>query len=285
VTLRTVGLSVGGPRPAELDDLIHGIGRTSSVVNVDGYPGRVDWQLVYRSPYGLRTDIPSVWFVGDREDVRNLHHPSVVISTDPALLDASQTRAPKLLVGRNMVELPAARPYAPYPRQRIRRSRGLPNHVVGVVTQDQNHWDNHAVGPEFTATILTCASVVVADAHSLLSALAYAAPVVTDPAAAAAIGAVDGEHVLVGSEEYTRTLLAEELAVDMARAARISWAGRRLFEDRYSVTHLTRRIDDAAPRLRGPAERFEQVLAALGTPDDAPIRARATARYHLPAPT
>jgi hypothetical protein len=281
-TPRVVGLSVGGPRPAALDRLIYAIGRDAAVVNVGGHPGPVDWMLVYRSPLAVPEHIPAVWFVGDATDADQLRHPDVVLAADRALLDRCATTAPKVLMGPALVQYDEARPYAPYPRDRIRRARGLPEAVVGEVGAGELVWDSSVVDPKFRSTILVTASAVVADRSAVVEALAYGAPTVTDPATAAAIGAVPGEHLLVGSDVEQRRALAAGLALDMATAARLSWAGRRLFEEAFSVTHLIRRVERAAVRPAGPADRIAAVLDDLGTPTEAPIRRRATERQNLP---
>jgi hypothetical protein len=126
---------------------------------------------------------------------------------------------------------------------------------------------------------------VVVDRTAVLAALAYGAPTVTDPATATEIGAVADRHLLVGADAEERRSLAAALAADMATAARLSWAGRRLFEESFSVTHLLRRVERAALRPHGPADRISRVLDDLGTPGDAPIRGRAAHRLTLPRPS
>ncbi|WP_111766352.1 hypothetical protein [Nakamurella deserti] len=279
---RVVGLSVGGPRPAALDRLIYAIGRDAAVVNMGGHPGPVDWMLVYRSPVAVPGHVPAVWFVGDETDADQLRHPDVVLAAEQKLLDRCATSAPKVLMGPALVDHDDAKPYAPYPRDRIRRARGLPATVVGEVGADGLVWDGTVVDPKFRATVLVSASAVIADRSAVLESLAWGAPTVTDPATAAAVGAVPGEHLLIGSDVAQRRALAAGLALDMATAARLSWAGRRLFEEAFSVTHLIRRVERAAVRPTGPADRIAAVLDDLGTPARAPIRGRAAARQNLP---
>ncbi len=277
-----LGLSVGGPRPAELDHLIYAIGRQSVVVNMDGYTGRVDWMLVFRSPFRIPDGAPAAWYLANRADIEQVRRPSLILSGDQALLDACETTAPKVLITPSTVRYDDARPYAPYPRQRIRRARGLPSAVVGEVGAQRCVWDGHVVDPKFADTILITASAVISDQASVLLALGCGAPTVTDPATAEAIGARHDEHVRVGSDHQERQRLAAELADDMAAAARLSWAGRTLFEQVHSMPHLVARIENAITKPAGPAARISRVLAALGTPDDAPIRARAARLYNLP---
>jgi hypothetical protein len=274
---RVVGLLVGGPRPDELDYLIREVGRTFRVVNAADDSGRIDWAFVFRSPFTVPETIPTVWFIADRSDIPSVRRPAVVLSAHQDLLDAVETGAPKVLLRSTLVRCDAPRPFAPYPRDRVRRARGLPPVVRGEVTAERCLWNGAAVGPALRSTVLAASSAVIADSSSLLEALAFAAPIVTDPESAAGLGARHEEHVLIGSDEQERQQELRRLAEDPILAARLSWAGRQLFES-HSVTHLIARIDSLIPSTLGPRDRVTTVLDSLGTPHDAPIRARAAQR-------
>lgn len=277
-----VGLSVGGPRPAELDELIHAIGRRYTVVNVDGHVGPIDWMLVFRSPSAIPPGIPAVWFLADADDAGQVQRPALLLSPQADLLAACPTTAPKLLTLCRAEPTDRWAPFAPYPRERIRRARGLPGSVVGEATEGGCRWDGQPVGDHLRDTILTAASAVIVDESTVVPALALAAPMVTDPLTAAAYGAEHDVQLLVGDDLDERRRLAAGLAADTVTAARLSWAARTLFERSHSWPHLIQRIARAVTPLTGPLDRIDRVFDELGTPEDAPIRARAARLYHFP---
>jgi glycosyltransferase involved in cell wall biosynthesis len=70
-----------------------------------------------------------------------------------------------------------------------------------------------------------------------VEALAYGLPVVATPRAAAGLEAVPGEHFLLGADpDQFAAALREAIA---GHASRIAAAGRRLAEDRYSLSAIT----------------------------------------------
>ncbi len=175
----------------------------------------------------------------------------------------------------------AAVPVAPFTRARVRRARGLPAQV-GQGDDDGWRWGvpGVPVAWDLAATVAGVAPAVVATGGALPLALAWAAPTVTAPLDAARVGAVVDVEVLVASDAAGRQAAAAALAEDPARAARLSWAGRQLFERRLSGWHAARRVALALGSqldpAGGPLGRLQFRLAELGTPPGAAIRERAT---------
>jgi len=69
--------------------------------------------------------------------------------------------------------------------------------------------------------------------NKVLEAMATGTPVVTTARVAAAIGAVPGEHLLVGESAEELASAAVTLMVDASRAARIAGRARRMVEEHY----------------------------------------------------
>ncbi len=160
----------------------------------------------------------------------------------------------------------AVLPLAPHVRRRWRQRLGLaPDLVVDTTT----------LAPADVETALAVAAAAVVDAPHLRLALALGCPTVTDGATAAAHGAVDGDHVVVGERSD-----AEALADDLARAARLSYRGRALVEGADPPTldgwtgHTQVSVQSSPAN---PAERVAAALDELGTAPSAPVRARAAA--------
>lgn len=165
------------------------------------------------------------------------------------------------------------RPVVPFVRERWRRRYGLPADLVVTVGVPGAPELDEATAHD---ALFLCAAAVVGPAH-VLAALALATPVVCDAATAEAIGAVDGEHVVVAAGEAARTAAAR-LAADLPAAARLARAGRRLVEERHDLATAARRV---AARLGlppvgpSPVARLAGRLEELGTPVDAGVAGRA----------
>lgn len=145
----------------------------------------------------------------------------------------------------------AVPPLAPHVRRRWRQRLGLdPDLVVDTAT----------LAPADVETALAVAAAAVVDEAHLRLALALGCPTVTDRAAASALGAVDGDHVVVGERDD-----AVALAADPVRSARLSLRGRTLVEGAVQGSPAD------------PVAKVVAVLDELGTAPSAPIRARAAA--------
>jgi hypothetical protein len=169
----------------------------------------------------------------------------------------------------------------PFVRERLRRARGLPE--VAVLEQDGDRW-RWPGGPdpldaELVPTAMACASAaIVLDPARLLEALAWGTPSVTCADAAGQVGALASTHVLVGAGRRDQLSLARRLARDPALAAGLSWAGRRLVEQRHDVDSAAARLAELLglrpPPPAGALAAASLQLALLGTPDGAAIRCR-----------
>ena len=170
-------------------------------------------------------------------------------------------------------EYPDARPVLPFSRRRIRRARRLAGPAVAEVDGGRWRWDGVDVpdGAQAAAAGLA-AAVVATEPASVLHALAWAAPTVTDPATAEAVCAVADTHLVVADGTAGRRVLGAELAADDRRAAAVSWAGRRLYERIWSAEGVLERLRFAS--ADNPVLRLNDALDELGTPLDAIVRAR-----------
>ncbi|HEX5493179.1 MAG TPA: hypothetical protein VFX70_01215, partial [Mycobacteriales bacterium] len=143
------------------------------------------------------------------------------------------------------------------------------------------YWNGsaEALPADLVGTAAGSASAVVATGSALRTALAWAAPTITDPHSAAALHAVDGVHLLVAARASARLRMAQALAGDDAWAARLGWAGRLLARDRVDVRHaawtLLTRLGLPTHPLAGSLAGLEHELDLLGTPEYSPVRARA----------
>lgn len=185
----------------------------------------------------------------------------------------------RVVVAPTGVPVPEARPVSPYVRSRVRLARGLPAQVI-VVERDSG-WFWARTGPIDAGLVPTAlATAAVADVASvagLRAALAWAAPTVTSPETARALGAVPDVEVLVGDGPDERADQARRLADDPHRAARLSWAGRLRYEagsdPGRAAARVAGRLFDDAPGT-GPRRRVDSRLEELGTPRTARIRSR-----------
>jgi hypothetical protein len=176
-----------------------------------------------------------------------------------------------------------ARPVLPFTRSRYRMLRELPDQLVCEAGPDSLRWwtpGERPVGVPSDAwpTLAALSSVVVATGDRVWEALAWAAPVVTDPATARRLDVVDGEHVLVAEEPARRHDLAAGLAADDARAAglaRRGWQAAGARRPAAVAAQLCGRL--GLSERRPPASRLAGALDSLGTPLDALVRRRARA--------
>ena len=183
------------------------------------------------------------------------------------------------------------RPMSPFVRGRLRRGRGLPEVAILEQTDDGWRWceQPEPLDDQLVATAMACASAVVCtEEPRLLEALAWAAPVVSDRAAAKRVGAVGETHLLLGGTPRKRLELARRLSSDPELASRLSWAGRRLVERRHDSAWAAIRLAELLglrPSLpEGASSRATLRMSELGTPTDAKIATRfaeATARVAM----
>ncbi|SOC48928.1 hypothetical protein SAMN05660748_1641 [Blastococcus aggregatus] len=178
----------------------------------------------------------------------------------------------------------AARPILPFTRAGLRRVRDLPGRLVGEARPDGVWWGvpggQPAAAPLDTwPTLAALSSAVVATGEELWTALAWAAPAVTDAAGARLLGLTPDEDVLVGDDPAARSRLAAELADDDLRAARLArsgWQTARSHLPPGVAADLCRRLGvRTAPH--SSVSGLTAALDALGTPPHSLVRRRARA--------
>ncbi len=176
-----------------------------------------------------------------------------------------------------------ARPVLPFTRAGLRRLRDLPARLVGEARAGGVSWGvpgetQSAAQLDTWPTLAALASAVVATGEELWTALAWAAPAVTDAAGARMLGLTPEEDVLVGADPATRSRLAAELADDELRAARLArsgWQTARSHLPAGVAAELCRRL--GIPRTGSSASGLSLALDALGTPPHSLVRRRARA--------
>lgn len=177
-----------------------------------------------------------------------------------------------------------ARPVLPFTRAGLRRVRDLPVHLVGEARADGVAWGTPGEPPaeaplDTWPTLAALSSAVVATGDELWTALAWAAPAVTDPEGARLLGLTPDVDVLVGADPATRSRLAAELAADDLRAARLArsgWQAARSHRPPAVAAELCRRLA-VRPDPRSTVSGLTSALDALGTPAHSLIRRRARA--------
>jgi hypothetical protein len=195
--------------------------------------------------------------------------PAVLVTADP---DVAAHIPQAALFPENGLDLRAWLPFAPVIRSRWRFRLGLPSTLIVTA-----HGDAPSMVPDdLLPTAMTLASVVVAGGHRLIEALASAAPCVTDPRSAAALGAAAGDVAVGAPSDLER--LAADVAADDGWAAALSAAGRQFVERRVDQHRPARQV----ARALGLVDRqghvttrsTARVLDALGTPATSPLRPR-----------
>jgi hypothetical protein len=199
----------------------------------------------------------------------------VVLTADPATMRAAGTRALRIPAdgpGRDARYMP------PMVRARLRRARGLPANPVLDCGPTGWRWPARP-GPlpeSLHATALACAAVaVVSDAPTLTLALSWGTPAVATADVARELEATAGVHLLDGDTPRERQGNARLLAEDPRLAARLSWAGRLLWEERHDVERAACTL--AATLLPAGPRGHQLRLAELGTPAGAHVRSRIAA--------
>lgn len=192
-----------------------------------------------------------------RELARSSGLPYVVASRDPAVLAEA---GPAGVYPPDGSSADGARYFPPFIRARLREERGLPPAVL----RPDRHWPGRGVlSEEAFETAMACAAVAIADTNAFAErALAWGTPLICDAATAGALGLTDGVNTLVDGDP-------DAVLGDPRLAARLSWAGRCVWEHRHDAEGLAAEL---AVRLlpSGPTTGQLQ-LAALGTPPEAEI--------------
>jgi len=212
----------------------------------------------------------AVW-VGGEDDARRLASVDGVIAVgDDA--DVVGPFGARGVLWPDGVDAERCRPVTPFVRARWRRRWGLPDSLVWVP-------DDLAEPPsaDVTRTAFALASAVGIVGPPAVEALAWGAPVATDAATAEAIGAIDGQEVVVAERAALRRAAAQ-LADDQRRGASLGRAGRRLVERRHDIARPAGVLASLLGLRRephDPAGRVSAWLDELWTPTGADIRLRA----------
>lgn len=163
-------------------------------------------------------------------------------------------------------------PVMPALRESMRRSHGLPDHLVVAVGRPYAP----PLDDELLATALRLAAVADVCGPVAVQAMALGTPVVTDAPTAGLLGADHDVHLLV-ADTASAPQVAAELAADPVRCALLGRAGRRLVEERHDTDRTARTIAEhlglPRPSLTpaAPGLRLGDRLAELGTPTAHPI--------------
>lgn len=189
---------------------------------------------------------------------------TLLLTGRPELVERGAVLVPP--VGIEVDRWPAV---APLVRSRHRQALGRPAvHVIKV---------EGGVEPEDGELELSLASAAVVSGPATLLALALGTPVVTSADTARRLGLRPGRDAEVASNPEAALALAHEIAVDDARAARLSRNARRCAEHHLDIGRPARAVgvrlglvaDDV-----GPAHRLDERLDELATPAWSPTRVR-----------
>ncbi len=187
---------------------------------------------------------------------------------DPAPDEWSRRAVLTIETPEQAVDVRQFRAVAPFMRERW---RGRFSMQVGVEMPEGLGWRQ-------LRTFLALCPAVVASGTTALEAMAFATPLVSDSATAAALGATDGVHLLVVDDDHRRAVeQAIALGADHRQGAAIGRAGRRLVEESHD---LSRPADDVARALGWPPAggRLAGHLRDLPTPPLSRPITRAEAR-------
>lgn len=185
--------------------------------------------------------------------------PELILTSRPSVAERSSA----ILIS-DEVQAPADRlpVIPPFVRERMRQRAGLPAVLVADIAS------NAVPDTLMPAALATCSACVVTGSR-LGEALAWGAPAVTDAVSAAGAGARHDQEVLVAPESE-RAQLAEALARDPLRAARLSRAARRLAEAQ-SVKRVAAQVVERLGLLRATEAsvdaRVEAMLRVLSVPE------------------
>jgi hypothetical protein len=204
---------------------------------------------------------------------------AAIVSDEPSVVDAAGGRGVLAPVGDHAR---GRRPVSPFVRERLRRARDLPEVAVLQQADDGWRWPGlpDPLADDLIETAMACASAVaVREPARLLAALAWGAPCVGAPDAAAQVGAVAGTHLLVGQQAGERRELAARLSLEPELASRLGWAGRRLVETRHDAVRAAMRLAELlrlrpSPPEEGATAAARLQLGLLGAPNDAKIASR-----------
>ena len=281
--LPTLGLLAASPLPTALTPLLVAVRRWCQVlVMTHDVHIEVDAVLSWGPEADVRKDRPLALWADTQEDLDRpgFAAADVIVSDREVVVDAAGRRG---LLAPGPEPAPAGVPIPPFVRRRLRSARGLPPNMVVEYGDGTWYPANGAVRPdrELSTTALACASAAIALGAAVLAAMAWATPCVTDEATAIQIGALPERDLLIGATADHRYQLGLELATNAVVAAKLSWAGRTLVEQRHSPqlagARLVRRLGLSGATSLPNEQLLGAQLAELGTPADAVITERVAA--------
>ncbi len=202
------------------------------------------------------------------------HHDQVDQATEGGaclLLTAKPELVPRgaVLIPPVAIEVERWPAVPPLVRRRRREAAGLPDvHVLKI---------DGGVEPAGGEQELAMASVAVVSGPATLLALALGTPVVTSGDTARRLGLRPGRDAEVAGGPEAALALAEEIALDDARAAALSRHARRCAEHHLDLGRPAREVAQRlglVPTPHGPLAHVDARLAELSTPAGSPTRAR-----------
>lgn len=222
--------------------------------------------------------------------VDDAEHELVAAAAALITADAEVADATGALFVPDRTLVPHARPILPAIRRRLRTQRGLPTRVVAAGEYTSWLWIPISSRGEMRAmplaraladTAAATAGAVAAVGRALPTALAWAAPTVTDLASAQAWSALPGRDVLVAESYEQRLVLAKDLAADERRASALGWSGRLLMQNRHDLRSTARSLlaalrlpaGSVGGQLAGSAV-WRDTLDSMHMPAEAPARWR-----------
>lgn len=214
-------------------------------------------------------DLPVCLWIEDPSDAADAIQDSRVRAVASASEDDIAAAGPLgVLLPRQPVVFEGARAVPPFVRARLRSARGLPQLATATVGVGEHPitWCGSPIGPELLDTALASAGAVAVRGPTLVRALAWGAPCVTDPESAAHVGAAD---VAVVSRRGDLEQEAQVLAEDLPRAAALSRTGRSHYEQRFDPATAARALAAALGLVPTGTHRVAALLDELGArPDD-----------------
>jgi Glycosyl transferases group 1 len=169
------------------------------------------------------------------------------------------------------------RPVPPFVRAGWRRRLGFPDDFVVTFGYDAGTRVTARTVP--TVLALASAAAVRGEHAALALALALGTPAVTDAATAEALGATDGDEVVVAGSDHDARAAAEELAGRPSECARLGRRGRELVERRHDPEVVARALlaglglEPAPAAGTGSAVILEAACRELGLPPDGSLYA------------
>lgn len=221
-------------------------------LGVDAVLVRGEWHRVPEKPTRGRV----VWWmdqVPPEISPSDQRWPQLVLSADPAVVDACRAQGLRSRISPLAEEEPESAPVPPFVRERVRRARGL---GAGLLVHDaHNRWtwnEDIPVDKDSVSTALAAAAAAYLSGEEfIVRALSWGCPVVAPQELIDRVGAVAGQQVLPddGTDPVTQL---RRLVEDPRLTAALSREGRA----RYETAHSLMACADDVLRALGLAPRW-----------------------------